>query len=427
MSASGTVAAIDGTSGNDRWTARIEAPGRVNLMGDHIDYHGLDVLPIALAQRVRMQVRVRVDTRVRVRNADRAFRDCGFDASERIQPGPAGDWCNYCRAAVAGLLKHDGTPPCGFDAWVESDVPIAAGLSSSSALVVATGLAWLHANRQTLEPVRLAETLAAAERFVGTRGGAMDQAVCLLAREGHAARCGFDPLRIEHVPVPSVWRFVVAFSGRRAEKSGAARDLYNRRSSESMEAVRAVRNALGDDAGAGGATFDHDTVVQGIGPADRRAVHRQAGAPLRELLQALGAAHLVEHARALLTAEALPRFRHVVSEGERVVRAVDALGREDAQAFGALMNASHASLRDDYGVSTGELDALTVLLNEAGATGARITGAGLGGCVVALCLEHQAERLIEALERRGPVATDAPDRAIHFIARPSNGARILPL
>ena len=200
----------------------VRAPGRVNLIGEHIDYCGLSVLPMALRRSVRIAFHPRSDRETRLVNRDPGFAPSAFAMSENIPPGPAGDWGNYARAAAQALAQR--FPDLrGVDALVESDLPIAAGLSSSSALVVAMALAIMHANGKTLALLELMDLLGRGERYVGTAGGGMDQAIILGARAGCASRIDFHPLRLTPTAVPADWQFIVAWSLVHAEMSGGAR------------------------------------------------------------------------------------------------------------------------------------------------------------------------------------------------------------
>lgn len=406
----------------------LEAPGRVNLMGDHIDYLGFDVLPVALAQRVRMFARARRDGRVRLASTTRSTDTVTFDAHANVPAAPAGHWSNYVRGAVQGLFEPGRIN--GFDGVVDSDLPEAAGLSSSSALVVAAGLAYLHANGETMDPLELAERLARAERYVGTQGGGMDPAVCLLARAGTASRIGFEPLRVAHVTIPTSWRFLVADSLEHAEKSAAARETYNRRAWQARDALSRVRahvtrgtTGAGNEARGGNAAL---SVVASVGTSVRAASEKGMppnGAPA--LLASIGADELLAVGSRVLDAEALRRFRHVIREADRVLRGSTALAAGEATVFGHLMNASHDSLREDFEVSTPSLDALAGVLRDAGALGARLTGAGLGGSVVALCPAHGIEAILDAVDRTYYRVRNASEPSVRerFIVVPSDGAR----
>jgi len=400
----------------------VRVPGRANLIGEHIDYLGLPVLPMALDRVVRIRFRHRTDARVRLRNT-------GPHGAAELTAGPAiypaDDWSDYVRAGVQAVARTLGSRQSaaptlhGWDGVVSSDLPEAAGLASSSALVVAAAVATLDANQATVPPLELATILAEGERYVGTAGGGMDQAVCLAGRHGHALRIDFDPLRATPIPIPDDWAFVVAHSLERAEKSRAAREAYNRRSRQARDALAEVADRLrGRERRADG------------DPATTDSRAGSGTAMARELLADHAPDTLLAVGDRALDATGLARLRHVVTEAARVEAAERALRSADMDAFGRLMDVSHASLRDDYEVSTGALDALMAFAREAGARGARLTGAGFGGCIVALCPLDGADALMAALHRefyalRG--MDDPVGAGLLFRAVPSDGARVEPV
>jgi len=387
-------------------TLFVLSPGRINLIGEHIDYNNLSVLPMAIGRHVRLLVRPRADARVRIASLAAGFAPREFVLSGEIPPYPVGDWGNYVKAAAQALARsHEGLH--GFDAVLDATLPVAAGLSSSSALVIGVALALLAANDLGWDPIQLAEEMARAERYTGTQGGGMDQAICAGAVEGTASRVDFAPLRITPVPVPADWRFVVAHSLSRAEKSGAAQTTYNRRTVECREAVeRVALYWAGRRAG---------------GPAGRQP------ASYRPLLAAHPASELVAVGEKVLDGDLLKRFRHVVTEADRVRRAEDALRAADLATFGALLSASHASLRDDYEVSSAALDELVGLAEAAGAAGARLTGAGMGGCIIAAARAGNVEAVLDRLRSEFYVPRAAPEPlGDHlFLAEPAGGARVV--
>src|SRR5437867_3618835 len=378
----------------------VRAPGRMNLIGEHIDYCGLPVFPMALRQSVRIAFHPRADWETRLVNRDPRFAPSAFAVSESIPPAPAGDWSNYARAAAQALAQRFPDVR-GVDALVESDLPIAAGLSSSSALVVAMALAIMHANRVTVPSLELMDLLGRGERYVGTAGGGMDQAIILGAQAGCASRIDFHPLRLTPTAVPADWQFIVASSLVRAEKSGGARQAYNERTRQCDEARRLVATRLGQR---------EDMAYPAL----------LAAAPVEELLELAGAGATVSGVLAR-------RFRHVVTEGTRVPQAEAAMAARDLAAFGRLLDASHQSLRDDYEVSHPELDRLVELARAAGAAGARLTGAGFGGSIVALCRVDRAPEAVAALRDRshGPRGAADGGRPHMFMAEPSAGAEAL--
>ncbi len=358
--------------------AGVSAPGRVNLIGEHIDYHGLAVLPMAIGRSIRMGFRRRGDRRIRVASGAYGVRE--FEWTEKLAPVERGDWENYLRAAAQAVSAKWGVGG-GIDAAIASDLPAAAGLSSSSALIVATTLGLLRANGYDPTFEELMEVLPEGEHFVGTRGGGMDHAASLASRPGHASLVEFEPLHVRHVPVPEDWRFVVAHSLVTAEKSGTARERYN-----------AVRQA-----GAG--------ALAKLGVRSYGEIEEDP-ATLIATLEDCGERDA---------------FEHVAGEARRVADAVAAMERADAARFGALLLASHASLRDRLKVSCPELDSLVTAAMESGALGARLTGAGFGGCAVVLTTARELEDVRHGIEERfyrGLAGFDAEQHLIDALPAP---------
>ncbi|WP_420463082.1 galactokinase [Candidatus Palauibacter sp.] len=366
------------------------APGRINLIGEHLDYNGLSVLPMALERNIRLEFEVLRQPAVEL-TGDADHGPFAFRLDRPIEPAPQGHWSNYVRATARGLLDHGVELKRGIGGKVTGTVPVAEGLSSSSALVVASALALLHANEKHVGVLELAALLARAERFVGLQGGGMDQAASLCGAKGHALRIDFRPLRVTPVPVPEGWRWVVASSLARAEKAGAWREPYNERRAQCTEALK-----------------------------------RLGRASWLEVVEADEAefASIVAGARRSLPPTLWRRFRHVATEGRRVIEAEAALRRDDMAAFGGLMNASHASLRDDFGVSTEPLDEIVGVGLDAGAAGARLTGAGFGGCAIALCRESRAEGVMAALRERFYAPRGGVGDGALFVATASGGATV---
>ncbi len=334
----------------------VSAPGRVNLIGEHIDYHGLPVLPIAIHRRIRVAFRARTDRRIRAVSAkEYGLRE--FEWTPRLAPTAAGDWENYLRAAAEAVGRKWGAG-VGADAAVVSDLPPAAGLASSSALIVAFTLGLLQANRRRASFGELMEILPEGEQFVGTRGGGMDHAASLASREGCASLIEFEPLAVRAIPVPEDWRFLVAHSLQTAEKSGTARDEYNARRAAGTAALKRLGFVSYR------AAIEEPDAVEKLPPGPER-----------------------------------DSFLHVTSEALRVRAAVKAMEQDDAGSFGRLLLESHASLRDRLRVSSPALDHLVETAVESGALGARLTGAGLGGCAVVFCKQPDL-----AAVRRGLIA-----------------------
>jgi len=320
----------------------VEVPGRVNLIGEHIDYHGLSVLPMAIGRRVRVAFRTREDRRIRAVSAG-SYGEREFEWTPELRPVAPGDWENYVRAAAQAVGLQWGVG-AGVDAAVVSDLPAAAGLSSSTALLVAFTLGLLERNPGF---EALMEVLPEGEQFVGTRGGGMDHAAVLASRAGCASLIAFDPPSVRPVPVPASWGFLVAHSLEIAEKSGGAREEYN------------ARRKAGS------------TALARLGFGSYRAALE--GRSCEEAARLAGELpHEAEH----------DSFLHVVTEAWRVKQAVRAMEEDDAGRFGRLLVESHASLRDRLKVSCAALDRLVDAAMASGALGARLTGAGFGGCAV---------------------------------------------
>jgi galactokinase len=374
----------------------VRAPGRVNLIGDHTDYNGLPVFPMAIQRDMAILFRPRTDGRVRLFNTDPLFSSREFDLGPEIVPAAQGDWGNYLRAAGQALVRSRGSL-LGIDGVVSGDVPVASGLSSSSALVVACGLALVVANDIHTSAEELAVLFAEGERYVGAEIGGMDQAISLGGRRDTAFKIGFGPLRLEPTPVPTDWTFVVASSLVKAPKSGSARDVYNARTRECREALQGL--------------LGHSKVPEGIDGYE-------------SLVGTLSLGEILALAVESLQDPFLKRLRHTVTEAARVQDARAAMLRDDPETFGQLMTSSHRSLRDDYEVSCPELDQLVEISLDSGAYGARLTGAGLGGCAVALCRNESAEPVMAAL-RRDYYEGRTFDGALGdhlLVAQPSDGA-----
>ncbi len=335
---------------------------------------------------------------MRLANLDPLFEPVEFEIGASIPPHPAGHWANYAKAAVQALPAASR----GFEAVVSGVIPQASGLSSSSALVVACALAAARAADLEVPPLELMTRLAEGEHYVGTRGGGMDQAISLGARADTATRIDFDPLRLTPVPVPADWRFVVAFSGVQAPKSASAREIYNSRTRECAQAFASV--------------------ARRIHLPDHARTWREmiARTPIEDLLMA---------AHRMLPDTLLRRLRHVVTEADRVDEAENVMRAGERAAFGRLMTESHRSLRDDYEVSCAELEELVAIAGRAGADGARLTGAGFGGCVVALCDADLPEALMDrwAHEFYRARGLEAEASEWIFVAQPSDGASVTDL
>lgn len=314
------------------------APGRVNLIGDHTDYTGGLVLPMAIGLGTTVAMRTDPGSRtVRLRS-----RDETGEASAEVGPGagrpagPARDEPSFQRYVEAGVRA--ARPPAGGAGWISTSLPIGAGLSSSSALTVAVAVALGLPTRAEGDVLDSARRCHEAEQIAsGVPGGIMDQLISLAGVAGHALLVDCTTLALRPVPIPEAAQVAVAHCGEPRRLSDSA---YARRRAE-CDAAREV-----------------------VGPlalADARSVEAIADPVLRR------------------------RARHVVSENARVRATAAALAEGDLVTAGKLMSESHASLAGDFEVSTPALDSLVAILDAMpGVFGARLTGAGFGGCAVAL-------------------------------------------
>ena len=329
----------------------VRAPGRVNLIGEHTDYNEGFVLPMAIDREVRLALRPRRDGRVVVRALD-VGQEVEFDANA---PAKGSGWAEYLKG-VAWSLGEEGIELRGFDATMSGNVPRGSGLSSSAALELATARAFWAATGFDWEPGSIARICQRAENgWLGVRSGIMDQLASAAGREGHALLIDCRSLAVEPVPLPPGTAVLVLDTAtRRALVSSA----YNERREQCEEAARQL----------------------GVGSL-REATLRN-----------------VEEAAADLGPLLLRRARHVVGENGRTLAAAAAMRAGDSAELGRLMDASHASLRDDFEVSSAALDVIAECArSQPGCLGARLTGAGFGGCAVALVEEPQAAAVAQAV------------------------------
>ena len=438
----------------------VRAPGRVNLIGEHTDYNGYPVLPMAIERDFVFVIAPTSDPAVELVNDDPRFEPRRFDATLPLLPFDQGDWGNYVKAAVNGILQEgrvERERVVGFRAAVGGTIPDSAGLSSSSALVVASALAFLTVNRASCENHLLAELLAHAERYVGSEGGGMDQAVSLLADAGAAMKIDFFPLRTEAVPLPERVSFVVCNSLIRASKSEVTRYAYNRRVVECRLAAGLLSKAIASRTG----NHIRTLLLADLSPEklkldpddlDHIALNAIGEAPLclTDIRRKLGeSVETIRREYCMLKSGAIleeppdgfhvwKRYRHIVTEARRVNRVVDAMRGGEVTKLGALMNESHASCRDDYEISCPELEVLVSLARANGALGARLTGAGFGGCTINLVHASKTESFIDKMREQyyDGFVKQHPDRQfvevrsfddLVFRCRASRGAVVFPL
>jgi galactokinase len=339
------------------------APGRVNLIGEHTDYNDGFVLPMAIDRAVWIALQPRSDSTVLVLSLD-FNEEHGFDLANLAPSGS--QWLDYVQA-VAWVLQQGGRALSGWEGVAAGDVPIGAGLSSSAALELAVARAFTALGGMPWEAREMALAAQRAENeWIGVQCGIMDQMISASGEEGHALLIDCRSLETRAVPVPAETAVVILDTSTRR---GLVDSAYNERRAHCERAAKALGvRALRD---VDLATFE--SRAEELEPVMRR------------------------------------RARHVITENERTLKAAAALERGDADEMGRLMNESHASLRDDFEVSRWELD---VMVEQAQAHpachGARMTGAGFGGCAVALVRRADAggfARTVAAAYTRGTSLT----------------------
>jgi galactokinase len=347
-----------GTNGQIRI---IRAPGRVNLIGEHTDYNDGFVCPMAIEPQVAVACRKRDDGKVRLASTAFPGEFVEFSVKEKIERGqPA--WGDYMRGVVAELIG-DGVPPVGFDALYTNDLPVGGGLSSSAAIEVSTGLCVLTLAGKTMDRMELALLCQRAEHeFPRVPCGIMDQMIVSGAHSGHATLFDCRSMEKRYVPIdPADVRVLICNSMVRHQLTGGE---YAERRQQCEQGVAYFRQ-------------DNPEIE-----ALRDVTLDQLNAAKMELDDTI-----------------FRRCRHVVTENARCVEAAKALERKNYTRIGELMVQSHISLRDDYQVSVPELD---FLVDEAmkvkGVYGARMTGGGFGGCIVAVCRPQAIEPLAQHLK-----------------------------
>lgn len=362
----------------DTAPVRWRAPGRVNLIGEHTDYNQGFALPFAIDAACTATL-ARVDEAVvTVRSTKRA--DAVVIPLRDLRPG-VGEWAGYAAGAV-WVLRERGYDVPGLSIDVDSDVPTGSGLSSSAALVCSVTTALVDLLGLELSAAELlAITRAVENDYVGAPTGGMDQLAALRCTVDHALFCDMRSLAVEQVPVEldSAGLTVVVLDTRAAHRH--ADGEYRQRREGCERAARLLGVAALRDI----SIEDLDATLQRL-PEDE-----------------------------------LRRYtRHIVTEDERVLRCVELLRAGDTAAIGPLLSASHASMRDDYRITIQELDVAADTFVRAGAEGARMTGGGFGGCVIALIASELVTDAVAAVERE--YAARGFREPAHFTVRPAAGA-----
>lgn len=417
------------------------APGRVNLIGEHIDYCGYSVLPMAIEQSILAAVSVNNSGMIQLANTNPQYQDFKLSCSEDIvidRENPK--WYYYFLCGVKGVQEKCGIARlAGMSCVVDGTIPPSSGLSSSSALVCCSGLLTAEANHKSLSKVALAEICAKSERYIGTEGGGMDQSISFLAEEGTAKLIEFQPLRATDVKLPEGAVFVI--SNCCVEMNKAASSHYNIRVVECRIATKMLAQARGLDPSRllklsqvqtelKASLEEMLTLVDQVlhpEPYGREEICKELGITSNQFCAELLSAN-TQH---VMHFRLHQRAKHVYGEAARVMRfksVCDAGSAESIKLLGELMNQSHASCRDLYECSCPELDQLVEICLKSGAVGSRLTGAGWGGCAVSMVPTEKAESFLQAV--RDAYYTADPHRAAMeqqslFVTKPGRGARVL--
>lgn len=339
--------------------ACFQAPGRVNLIGEHTDYNDGFVLPAAIDYHTVIAGRRREDRRVTLVALDLNEARSEFDLDQPIEKDPRAPWSDYVRG-VCQVLLSQGYRLTGADLVITGNVPQGAGLSSSASLEVVTAKAMAGLSNEDLDGTRAALAGQQAEnQFVGCQCGIMDQLISARGQRGHAALIDCRTLETRRVPMPADAALVIINSN---VKRGLVDSEYNLRREQCEEAARTLR-------------------VKALRDADMTQL---------------------EANRFEMTEKVYRRARHVITENERTLKAAEALATADWPTISRLMAESHASMRDDFEITVAPIDGLVEMIaNTIGENGGvRMTGGGFGGCVVALVPDAWVGAVLDVVQQR---------------------------
>ncbi|EFJ30960.1 hypothetical protein SELMODRAFT_144964 [Selaginella moellendorffii] len=446
------------------------APGRVNLIGEHIDYEGYSVLPMAIRQDTIVAIGRSSESdgspALRVASIDsEKFKPCSFS----VDPSQEVDrlnhtWGNYVLCGYKGVFEHleskkiHRKPDTGLNVLVDGTVPMGSGLSSSAALVCSSALSIMAALDLSFTKKEVSEFACTCERHVGTQSGGMDQAISIMAQQGVAMLIDFNPIKATSVVLPAGGTFVVANSLTESNKAVTAATNYNNRVVECRLAAIVLAVKLGTAADEAIKSVSTLSDVEGLCEAyatsrdssdlllaieDLLHEHPYTTEELEELLKHPLTSIFPKGSSFQAVLSVAKQFKlhqratHVYSEAKRVYAFRDTVssgaGEEEAlKRLGKLMNDSHTSCSKLYECSCPELEELVQVCRSAGALGARLTGAGWGGCVVALVHEASVPAFILSLKegfynsriQKGIVKPESLGLYV-FASKPSSGAAVI--
>ncbi|MBN2410927.1 galactokinase [candidate division KSB1 bacterium] len=357
------------------------APGRVNLIGEHTDYNDGFVFPMAIQNYTTVAVAPRTDRLLSIWSENmQELTDANLD----FNTVKRGHWSDYT-VGIAVMIEREDIKLTGADIYIESNVPVGAGLSSSAALEISSALALLSTVNAGMEKKHLAKLGQRAEnQFVGMNCGIMDQFISVHGEQDKALFLDCRTLEYKLVPLPSDKVRIVICNTMVKHELGSSE--YNKRRSECETGVKIMS-----------VSYENIRALRDVSLEQFNRVKEQLPPVVRQ------------------------RCRHVISEDERTIESIDALQKHDLVRFGQLMNASHDSLRDDYQVSCRELDIMVDIARKIpGVLGARMTGGGFGGCTVNLVEKDNVDLFCEQLISQYKKATDIDAKI--YISSASRGA-----
>lgn len=443
------------------------SPGRVNLIGEHIDYEGYSVLPMAIRQDMIVAIRKADGAQVRVANVDDKYPTCAYPADPNQEIDIKNHkWGHYFMCGYKGVYEYarskgiDMGEPVALDVVVDGTVPQGSGLSSSAAFVCSATIAIMGILGKNFPKKEVAQFTCQSERHIGTQSGGMDQAISIMAKPGFAELIDFNPIKATDVQLPSGGTFVIAHCLAESKKAETAATNYNNRVVECRLAAIVLAIKLGMDTNKALSSVTTLSDVEGLcvtyagkegssdpGVAVKNLLHEEpyTTEEIEKITSQSLASVFKSSQTSLDVLRAAKHFKlfqrafHVYSEARRVYAFRDTvlskLSEEDMlKKLGDLMNDSHYSCSVLYECSCPELEELVKICRDNGALGARLTGAGWGGCAVALVKEGIVPQFILNLKEkyyksridRGVIKQS--DLGLYvFASKPSSGAAILKL
>ncbi len=338
------------------------APGRINLIGEHTDYNGGFVFPCAITFGTYGAIRLRQDRKLRFFSENFASLDIIESHLDHLEYRKEDDWANYCKGVLLTLIKKGYPIPQGFDLYIYGNIPHGSGLSSSASLEVLVGTmcqALFHLDISMKDIALLAQQ--AENEYIGVNCGIMDQFIIAMGKENHAIALNTQTLDYTYTPIDLKDHVILIMNTCKERKLSDSK--YNERRNECEQALKSL----------------------------------QKKAPIQQLCD-LTVEKFDQISYVIEDPILLKRAKHAVYENERVKKAMIALQQDDLITFGQYMNQSHLSLKEDYEVTGIELDTLVeATWQQEGVLGARMTGAGFGGCAIALVKKDQVEQIQQAI------------------------------